>query len=94
VGGIQAFFLPVWIILYLEHYKLVPMAIGILAGSHFLPYAWMYNSKTYVFLPIAMTIASLVFGYVYMEYAFTVLPFSMMVIYLISIFFLLMEIRR
>src|SRR5699024_11320924 len=47
IGGIQAFYLPIWIVIYIEHYELLPMAIGILGASHFLPYLWIYNSKTY-----------------------------------------------
>src|SRR5699024_165730 len=47
IGGIQAFYLPIWIVIYVEHYELLPMAIGSLGASHFLPYLWIYNSKTY-----------------------------------------------
>src|SRR5690625_7956751 len=47
IGGIQGFYLLIWIVIYVEHYELLPMTIGILGASHFLPYLWIYISKTY-----------------------------------------------
>lgn len=58
VGGIQAFFLPLWIVIYIEHFELIPFAIGLLAGSHFLPYIWIYRSRTYLFLTLSMAAES------------------------------------
>jgi hypothetical protein len=82
VGGIQAFFLPIWIVIYMEHYELIPFAIGLLAGSHFLPYVWIYRSRTYLFLTLAMAAAAFFLGYVFDGLAFSVLPFVMVAIYL------------
>ena len=54
IGGIQAFYIPVWVVIYIEQFELIPMSIGILGASHFLPYLWIYRSKTYAVLTIAM----------------------------------------
>ena len=94
VGGIQAFFLPLWIVVYLERPELVPFAIGLLAGSHFLPYTWIYRSRTYLFLPFAMAAASFFLGYVFDRLAFSALPFAMAVIYLAAAAGLAAESRR
>ncbi|GFN30818.1 DUF7010 family protein [Paenibacillus xylaniclasticus] len=94
IGGIQAFFLPVWIIVYLERPELVPMTVGVLVASHFLPYAWIYQSKTYLLFTIAMAALSVVFGYVLNDLAFTVLPFVLAGVYLITVIGLLMETKK
>jgi hypothetical protein len=94
VGGIQAFFLPLWIVIYIEHYELIPMAIGLLAGSHFLPYVWIYRSRMYLFLTLAMAAASFFLGYIFDQLAFSVLPFVMVVIYLATSAGLAAESRR
>jgi|GEM_PF-251898 len=93
IGGIQAFFLPVWIVIYMEQYELIPMAIGILGASHFLPYLWIYQSKTYGVLTVLMAVISLVFGYVLSDYAFSLLPFLLAVLYTFTAVNLLMEAR-
>ncbi|AGA59161.1 MAG: hypothetical protein C6W55_16830 [Thermobacillus sp.] len=82
VGGIQAFFLPLWIVIYIEHFELIPFAIGLLAGSHFLPYIWIYRSRTYLFLTLSMAAASFFLGYIFDQLAFSVLPFVLTAIYL------------
>lgn len=94
VGGIQAFYLPLWIVIYMENYELIPMAIGLLAGSHFLPYVWIYKSKTYLLLTIAMAVISFCLGYVFIEMAFSLLPFLLTIAYLVTSFSLAAETRR
>ena len=91
IGGIQAFFIPVWIIIYMEHYELIPMTVGILAASHFLPYLWIYRSKSYLILTVLMAVISLIFGYVFIELAFSILPLLLAVLYLVTVISLRME---
>ncbi|WP_431190651.1 DUF7010 family protein [Lysinibacillus sphaericus] len=54
LGGIvaapQAFYIPVFIIVYMNIPEYLPFTIGLLAGSHFLPYIWIYKSKAYLFI--------------------------------------------
>src|SRR5699024_6856831 len=85
VGGIQGFYLLIWIVIYIEYYELLPMAIGILGASHFLPYLWIYNSKTYGVFTITMAIISFIFGYIFIEHAFLTLPFLLAAVYLIAV---------
>jgi len=94
VGGIQAFFMPLWIVIYIEFYALLPMAIGLLAASHFLPYAWIYKSKTYLLFTIVMAIVSFIFGYIFNEMAFTVLPILLSIIYVVNVGGLIAETRK
>lgn len=94
IGGIQAFYLPIWIVIYVEHYELLPMAIGILGASHFLPYLWIYNSKTYGIFTISMAVISFIFGYIFINQAFLTLPFLLAVIYLVSVIWLRLETNK
>lgn len=94
IGGIQAFYLPLWIVIYIEHYELIPMAIGLLGASHFLPYMWIYKSKTYLMLTLMMAAISMIFGYIFIELAFSVLPFLLTISYLLTSLCLLFETRK
>ena len=81
IGGIQAFYIPVWVVIYIEQFELIPMSIGILGTSHFLPYLWIYRSKTYAVLTIAMALISFIFGYILIDQAFVLMPFLLFVVY-------------
>jgi hypothetical protein len=94
IGGIQAFYLPLWIVIYIEQYELIPLAIGLLGASHFLPYMWIYKSMTYLFFSVAMAVISFLFGYVFIELAFTFVPFLLMITYIVTVAALLMETRK
>jgi hypothetical protein len=94
VGGIQAFFLPLWIVIYIERHELIPMAIGLLAGSHFLPYIWIYRSRMYLFLTLAMAAVSFFLGYAFDGLAFSVLPYALAAVYLATAAGLAAESRR
>lgn len=94
IGGIQGFYLLIWIVIYVEHYELLPMTIGILGASHFLPYLWIYNSKTYGIFTVLMAIISFVFGYIFINQAFLTLPFLLAAIYLISVIGLRLETNK
>lgn len=93
VGGIQGFYILIWIVIYIEYYELLPMAIGILGASHFLPYLWIYNSKTYGIFTISMATISFIFGYIFIEQAFVTLPFLLAAVYLIAVIGLRIEIK-
>ncbi|MBS4195268.1 DUF7010 family protein [Lederbergia citri] len=91
IGGIQAFYLPIWVVVYMEHYEWLPMAIGVLGASHFLPYLWIYKSRAYLLFTISMALVSFIFGYVLIDQAFLSLPFILMGLYLLMVLVLIME---
>ena len=93
IGGIQAFYIPVWVVIYIEQFELIPMSIGILGASHFLPYLWIYRSKTYAVLTIVMTLISFIFGYILIDQAFVLMPFLFFVVYLLTFISLKLETR-
>lgn len=90
LAGVQMCYLPVYIIIYQTTPTWVPVVIGLLGGSHFLPYAWVYNSKAYYFQTGAMVVVSLLFT----ASTFTLLPLAMAAVYLITTALLIWENRR
>jgi hypothetical protein len=61
LAAIQLFYWPVIIVVFRHAPAWTPFVMGVLFGSHFLPYAWLYRSRGYGFLAVA-TAAVLVVG--------------------------------
>jgi hypothetical protein len=56
----QALGLPTLIAVYSLEPKLIPLALASLGGVHFMPYAWVHNSKIYIYLAVAVSIGAYV----------------------------------
>lgn len=84
VGSTQILFVPVIILFLLNESEWVPFVFGILTGAHFLPYAWAYNSKSYLFLSIGTVIVSSFIGLIWPEGTATLLPFALVIIYFMA----------
>jgi hypothetical protein len=94
IGGIQMFFLPIYIFIYQHHPEWIPFFIAILGGSHFIPYAWIYNSKAYYFHSVGMVSIGTVFAFQFKELVFTVLPILMAFVYMLTTVLLIWENKR
>lgn len=95
LGGIvaasQAFYLPVFIIVYMHIPEYLPFTIGLLGGSHFLPYMWIYKSKGYLFLTLAICLSSFIIGGYFLEQAFIWVPFAISLSFAIAVLLVLKE---
>lgn len=94
VGGIQAFYLPVWIWAYQSQPEYLPFVVGCLAGSHFLPYTWIYDSRAYLVATIGSVSVSVLFGLAFREQAYTLVPFSIAAVYLLGVWLVARENRK
>jgi hypothetical protein len=94
IGGMQILFGPIIIMLYFESPQWIPFALGVLNGAHFLPYAWIYNSKTYLIHSIMTTVVAAGVGVAFLGSTFIVTPLAIAVIFVICIFGLLSESKR
>ncbi|MBM7647759.1 hypothetical protein JOC78_000699 [Bacillus ectoiniformans] len=90
-AGMQSFYIPVFIVIYQISPNWLPFTIGLLGGSHFIVYYWLYNSKSYLFLTLAMTSSSLIIGSVFQAYVFQLLPFVIATIFFITVLGVLKE---
>lgn len=93
VGGTQAFFIPVFIIVYMHIPSYIPFTIGLLGGAHFLPYMWIYRSKAYLFVTLGVCFSSLLLGSVWIDYAFTLVPIAICLIYAIAVLLIWRELK-
>ncbi|WP_338472407.1 hypothetical protein R4Z10_06575 [Niallia sp. XMNu-256] len=98
LGGIiaapQAFYIPVFIIVYMHMPSYLPFTIGLLGGSHFLPYMWIYRSKAYLFVTLGVCFSSLIIGGFFVDYAFIIVPLAISLIYGISVLLILRELKK
>lgn len=94
VAGAQAFFIPVFIVVYQFVPQYLPLAVGLLGGAHFLPYSWIYRSRAYVFVTLGICMSSLVLGTVLVSFAYTLVPLGMAAVFAISAAWIVLENRR
>ena len=97
LGGIvaapQAFYIPVFIIVYMHIPSYLPFTIGLLGGSHFLPYMWIYRSKAYLFVTLGVCLSSLIIGGFFVDQAFFFVPLAISLIYGIGVLLILRELK-
>ena len=56
LAAVQLFYWPVIVLVFNRAPEWTPFALAVLFGSHFLPYAWLYQSAGYAFLAVATTL--------------------------------------
>nr|WP_254660780.1 hypothetical protein [Bacillus sp. FJAT-27225] len=97
LGGIvaapQAFFIPVFILVYQNNPEFLPFTIGLLGGSHFLPYMWIYKSKAYLFVTLGTCLSSFLIGSILVEQAFIFVPLAISIVYFLGVVFILRELK-
>lgn len=97
LGGIvaapQAFYIPVFIIVYMNIPEYIPFTIGLLAGSHFLPYMWIYKSKAYLFVTLGTCLSALILGGFLVDLAFTLVPLAISIVYGIGVLLIQRELK-
>src|ERR1700693_681260 len=94
VAGTQAFFIPVFIVIYQFVPQYLPLAVGLLGGAHFLPYAWIYRSRAYVFVTLGTCLSALALGTAFVSVAYTGVPLGMAAVFAIAVFWIVSENRR
>ena len=73
---------------FLIDYTSLPLSIGILTGTMWIPFSWIIKHWVGLFHAISRTILVLVLWYMLPELRFVVIPFGIVVIYLITIIIL------
>jgi hypothetical protein len=58
LAAVQLFDWPIIILCYLLFPVWLPFVLAVLFGSHFLPYGWLYQSRGYYFLGIAVPVVA------------------------------------
>ena len=73
---------------FLIDYTSLPLSIGILTGTMWIPFSWIIKHWVGLFHAISRTILILVLWYMLPELRFVVIPFAIVVIYLITLIIL------
>lgn len=94
VAGTQAFFIPVFIVVYQFAPQYLPLAVGLLGGAHFLPYAWIYRTRAYIFVTLGTCLPALVLGTAFVSAAYTVVPMSMAAAFAVGVFWIVSDNRK
>jgi hypothetical protein len=84
IGGMQLFFAPILVLIFLEKIEWLPFFAAILTGAHFFPFTALYNSKGYVFQTISVVLLTTIIGFIWMEQIYHLLPFGLSVLYFIT----------
>jgi hypothetical protein len=94
VAATQAFYIPVFIMVYMNNPGYLPFTIGLLGGAHFLPYMWIYNSKAYLFITLATCLSAFFLGGLFIDFAFILVPLAISIIYGIGVLWMLKENKK
>ena len=73
---------------FLVDYTSLPMTVGILTGLMWLPFSWMIKHWVGFFHTISRTIITIILWYLFPENRFVVIPFAIVIIYIITLFIL------
>jgi hypothetical protein len=94
IAATQVFYLPVFIAVYQFKPELLPLTIGLLGGAHFLPYAWLYNSRAYLFIALGTGLSAFVLGGPFMASSMTLVPIAIALMYALGTLWILRENQR
>ena len=73
---------------FLLDYSSLPMTVGILTGTMWLPFSWIIKHWVGVFHTLSRTIIVLVLWYILPEYRFVAIPFAIVLIYIVTLIIL------
>ncbi len=94
IGAVQIFYIPLVILILLHEPSWLPFSVGLLAGSHFLPYFWLYDSKAYLFLTISTVVSAAIIQFFFSESSFLSIPILFIIIYTCTAFLLFFEVKK
>ena len=73
---------------FLIDYSSLPMTVGILTGTMWMPFSWIIKHWVGMFHAIVRTVVVLLLWYALSEYRFTAIPFAIVLIYVVTILIL------
>lgn len=73
---------------FLTDYNSLPLTVGVLTGTMWLPFSWIIKHWVGIFHAVTRTILIVLFWYLFPEQRFVVIPFTIVVIYIMTMFIL------
>jgi len=84
LGGLQILFIPLMVGAYLATPQFVPWYLGVLLGAHFLPFAWLYESRAYLVGALGTSGAAALTGWLAPTLTFVATPFAVAGVLLVT----------
>ncbi|MBM6648378.1 hypothetical protein [Bacillus sp. RIT 809] len=94
IGGINVLNIPFVLLAYFQFPEWLPFVVAMLIGVHFVPYVWIYESKSYGLLSVGTVLVTSVCGILFAEKGFTVIPLAVTVVYFITLISLSIENKK
>jgi hypothetical protein len=73
---------------FLTDYTSLPLTVGVLTGTMWLPFSWIIKHWVGIFHSVLRTVVVVLLWYIFPEFRFVLIPFAIVVIYMITIFIL------
>ncbi len=73
---------------FLADHTSLPMTVGILTGTMWLPFSWMVQHWVGIFHAVSRTVVVLALWYILPEYRFVAIPFAIVLIYIVTLLIL------
>ena len=90
----QILYFPFLVFILMKMPDYFVMGYAIITGAHFLPYAWFYKTKVYIFSAIVLAVGALIAGlYLPVENMF-IIPFATSAVLFIVVFFLYFDYKK
>ena len=74
--------------LFIIDYSSLPLTVGILTGTMWLPFSWIIRHWVGIFHAMLRTLALLLLWYLLPDYRFVVIPFAIVFIYVLTLIIL------
>lgn len=93
LAAVQLFYWPVIVVVFRNAPEWTPFTMAVLFGSHFLPYAWLYRSRGYGFLAVAVAVVLSAAAIAAGQPLYTTAPLVAAACYAVAIALLWQEVR-
>lgn len=94
IGGINVLNIPLVLLAYFQFPEWLPFVVAMLIGVHFIPYVWIYESKSYGLLSVGTVFVTSVCGILLQKKDLLLFPLSVTVVYLLTFISLLIENKK
>lgn len=74
---------------FLTDYTSLPLTVGVLTGTMWLPFSWIIKHWVGIFHAVSRTLLIVLAWYIFPDQRFVVIPFTIVLIYIITIFILI-----
>jgi hypothetical protein len=91
LGSVQILFIPLMIGAYVTTPQAVPWYLAVLVGAHFLPFAWLYDSRAYVFCAVATVAAAGLSAWMLPAATYIVTPFAVAAVLAVTVVLLVRQ---